>query len=61
VRGIPFSLLGSATPRRRGRKALRSPREMVPRVRKIVEGAQLSAPFGRSDMAVKVAEATGER
>ena len=35
--------------------------EMVSRVRKMVEGAQLSAPFGRYDMAVKVAEAMGER
>ena len=35
--------------------------EMVSRVRKMVEGAQLSAPFGRYDMAVKVAEAMGDR
>jgi methionine synthase / methylenetetrahydrofolate reductase(NADPH) len=35
--------------------------EMVSRVRQMVEGAQLSAPFGRYDMAVKVAEAMGER
>jgi methionine synthase I (cobalamin-dependent)/5,10-methylenetetrahydrofolate reductase len=35
--------------------------EMVSRVRQMVEGAQLSAPFGRYEMAVKVAEAMGER
>ncbi|MGA7412297.1 MAG: bifunctional homocysteine S-methyltransferase/methylenetetrahydrofolate reductase [Bryobacteraceae bacterium] len=35
--------------------------EMVSRIRQMVEGAQLSAPFGRYDMAVKVAEAMGER
>jgi homocysteine S-methyltransferase len=35
-------------------------REMCTRVRQMVEGAQLSAPFGRYEMAVQVAEALGE-
>ncbi len=35
--------------------------EMAGRVRSIVQGAQLSAPFGRYEMAVQVAEALGER
>jgi methionine synthase / methylenetetrahydrofolate reductase(NADPH) len=36
-------------------------REMVSRVRPIVQGVQLSAPFGRYQMAVEVAEAIGAR
>ena len=35
--------------------------EMCARVRSMVRGAQLSAPFGRYEMAVQVAEALGER
>ena len=35
--------------------------EMVSRTREIVQGVQLSAPFGRYDMAIQVAEAIGER
>jgi methionine synthase I (cobalamin-dependent)/5,10-methylenetetrahydrofolate reductase len=35
--------------------------EMTRRVRGLVQGAQLSAPFGRYEMAVQVAEALGER
>jgi homocysteine S-methyltransferase len=35
--------------------------EMVGRVRKIVQGVQLSAPFGRYEMAIQVASAAGER
>ena len=35
--------------------------EMCSRVRSMVQGAALSAPFGRYDMAVKVAEALGQR
>jgi homocysteine S-methyltransferase len=35
--------------------------EMTARVRHLVEGVQLSAPFGRYEMAVQVAEAIGER
>jgi len=36
-------------------------REMVERVRKMVQGVQLSAPFGRYEMAIQVAEAIGPR
>jgi methionine synthase / methylenetetrahydrofolate reductase (NADH) len=36
-------------------------REMVTRVRRMVQGVQLSAPFGRYEMAVQVAEAIGPR
>ncbi len=36
-------------------------REMTAQVRRMVQGAQLSAPFGRYDMAVQVAQALGER
>jgi homocysteine S-methyltransferase len=35
--------------------------EMCARIRSMVQGAQLSAPFGRYEMAVQVAEALGER
>jgi homocysteine S-methyltransferase len=34
---------------------------MVASVRKIVQGVQLSAPFGRYTMAVEVAEAIGSK
>ena len=36
-------------------------REMVARVRSVVQGVQLSAPFGRYELAVEVAEAIGSR
>jgi homocysteine S-methyltransferase len=36
-------------------------REMVERVRPMVQGVQLSAPFGRYDMAIQVAQAIGPR
>jgi len=36
-------------------------REMVGRVRQMVQGVQLSAPFGRYQLAVEVAEAIGPR
>jgi len=36
-------------------------REMTARVRRMVQGVQLSAPFGRYQMALDVAEAIGER
>ena len=36
-------------------------REMVERVRGMVQGVQLSAPFGRYQMALDVAEAIGPR
>jgi methionine synthase / methylenetetrahydrofolate reductase(NADPH) len=35
-------------------------REMASRTRRMVQGAQLSAPFGRYEMAVQVAEALRE-
>jgi homocysteine S-methyltransferase len=35
--------------------------EMAARARAMVQGAQLSAPFGRYDMAVQVAQALAER
>jgi homocysteine S-methyltransferase len=35
--------------------------EMVSRTRSLVRGVQLSAPFGRYEMAVQVAEAIGPR
>ena len=35
-------------------------REMVQRVRRMVQGVQLSAPFGRYEMAIQVAEAIGD-
>ncbi len=35
--------------------------EMVSRVRPMVQGVQLSAPFGRYEMAIQVADAVGER
>jgi homocysteine S-methyltransferase len=34
---------------------------MVQRVRPLVAGVQLSAPFGRYQMAIEVAEAIGSR
>jgi homocysteine S-methyltransferase len=36
-------------------------REMVERARRMVQGVQLSAPFGRYSMALEVAEAIGSR
>ena len=36
-------------------------REMTVQVRRMVQGAQLSAPFGRYELAVQVAEVLGER
>jgi methionine synthase / methylenetetrahydrofolate reductase(NADPH) len=35
--------------------------EMAERIRSLVQGVQLSAPFGRYEMAIQVAEALGER
>lgn len=35
--------------------------EMAGRARSLVQGAQLSAPFGRYEMAIQVADALGER
>jgi homocysteine S-methyltransferase len=36
-------------------------REMVQRIRPLTRGVQLSAPFGRYEMAIQVAEAMGDR
>ena len=36
-------------------------REMVERVRPMVQGVQLSAPFGRYELAIEVAAAIGPR
>lgn len=36
-------------------------REMTAQVRRMVQGAQLSAPFGRYELAIQVAQALGER
>jgi len=50
----------STTPRRPGRGRSHRPR-MVSRVSKMVQGVQLSAPFGRYQMAIDVAEAIEAR
>jgi homocysteine S-methyltransferase len=42
-------------------EGVRIAQEMSSRVRGLVQGVQLSAPFGRYEMAVQVAEALGER
>ena len=42
-------------------EGIRIAQEMVQRVHALVQGVQLSAPFGRYEMAVQVAEALGER
>jgi homocysteine S-methyltransferase len=42
-------------------EGVRIAQEMVRRVRPLVEGVQLSAPFGRYSMAIEVAEAVGPR
>ncbi|MGA8030714.1 MAG: bifunctional homocysteine S-methyltransferase/methylenetetrahydrofolate reductase [Bryobacteraceae bacterium] len=42
-------------------EGIRIGQEMAARARVMVQGAQLSAPFGRYEMAVQVAEALGER
>jgi hypothetical protein len=34
---------------------------MVQRIRPLTRGVQLSAPFGRYEMAIQVAEAMGDR
>jgi methionine synthase I (cobalamin-dependent)/5,10-methylenetetrahydrofolate reductase len=43
------------------REGIAIAQEMVPRIRALVEGIQLSAPFGRYEVAVQVAEALGPR
>ncbi len=42
-------------------EGIRIAQEMAERTRSLVEGVQLSAPFGRYEMAVQVAEALGQR
>jgi homocysteine S-methyltransferase len=42
-------------------EGIRIAQEMVQRVHALVQGVQLSAPFGRYEMAIQVAEALGER
>jgi homocysteine S-methyltransferase len=42
-------------------EGIRIAQEMVHRVHSLVQGVQLSAPFGRYEMAIQVAEALGER
>lgn len=49
------------TPEQSRAEGVRIAQEMVRRVRPLVEGVQLSAPFGRYTMAVEVAEAIGPR
>jgi len=52
---------GAADPEHARREGVAIAREMVRRVRPMVEGVQLSAPFGRYDLAVEVARAVGPR
>jgi homocysteine S-methyltransferase len=49
------------TPEQSRAEGIAIAREMCSQVRGMVQGVQLSAPFGRYDMAVQVAEALGER
>jgi len=49
------------SPERSRQEGIAIAREMVERVRPMVEGVQLSAPFGRYSMAIEVAEAIGPR
>jgi len=44
-----------------GAEGIAIAREMCVQVRSLVQGVQLSAPFGRYEMAVRVAEALGQR
>jgi homocysteine S-methyltransferase len=44
-----------------GAEGIAIAQEMCTQVRSLVQGVQLSAPFGRYEMAVKVAEALGQR
>jgi homocysteine S-methyltransferase len=51
----------TATPEDARREGVAIAQEMVRRVRPLVEGVQLSAPFGRYELAVEVARAVGPR
>ena len=62
---VPEDLMGrmrsAQTAESAGREGLAIAREMVERVRPMVNGVQLSAPFGRYQAALEVAEAIGAR
>jgi homocysteine S-methyltransferase len=62
---VPEEFLGRMRRADSGEKARREgvaiAQEMVTRVRPIVQGVQLSAPFGRYQLAIEVAEAIGPR
>ncbi len=49
------------TPERARQEGVKIAREMVKRVRPMVQGVQLSAPFGRYELAIEVASAIGPR
>jgi homocysteine S-methyltransferase len=49
------------TPEKARLEGVRIAQEMVARVRPMVQGVQLSAPFGRYELAIEVAEAIGPR
>jgi methionine synthase / methylenetetrahydrofolate reductase(NADPH) len=49
------------TPEKARQEGVKIAQEMVRRVRPMVQGVQLSAPFGRYDLAIEVAEAIGPR
>jgi homocysteine S-methyltransferase len=54
-------MLGADNAEKARREGVAIGREMVERARNMVEGVQLSAPFGRYSMAIEVAEALGSR
>jgi len=49
------------SPEKARREGVDIAQEMVRRVRTMVQGVQLSAPFGRYDLAIEVADAIGPR
>ncbi len=49
------------TPEKARQEGVEIAREMVQRVRPMVQGVQLSAPFGRYELAIEVADAIGPR
>jgi homocysteine S-methyltransferase len=54
-------MLGADSAEKARQEGVAIGREMVERARNMVEGVQLSAPFGRYSMAIEVAEALGSR
>ncbi len=62
---VPESLMermrGADSAEKARQEGIAIAQEMVVRVRKLVQGVQLSAPFGRYSMAIEVAEAIGPR